>query len=138
MDHTPAAEADAAAPALADLRITVKQQRAKRRGVRRLVQPIVRQDEELNRRCALHDETAVFDNAAFPWVAEVEAEWRLIRAELDRLLARQDELPAFHEVVGDATTVSRDRHWKSFFLLGYGVRFRRSIAQCPETWRILQ
>jgi ornithine lipid ester-linked acyl 2-hydroxylase len=115
-----------------------KQKRAKSRGLWRLVRRAVRRAEELNRNHAVHGERAVFDNAMFPWVAEIEAEWRLVRAELERLLARQEELPAFQEVVSDATQVTRDRHWKTVFLLGYGVRFKRNIARCPETWRILQ
>ncbi len=40
--------------------------------------------------------------------------------------------------MGDATRVTRDRHWKTVFLLGYGVRFERTIARCPETWRVLR
>jgi hypothetical protein len=129
-EGTHAAGATAAGPAAAGVRIATKRKRARRdRGTRGLVKRLVRWAEELNRRCAVHGETAVFDNAAFPWVAEIEAEWRLVRAELDRLLARQKELPAFQEVVSDATQVTRDRHWKTVFLLGYGVRFERNIAR---------
>ena len=118
----------------AGVRIATKQKRAKRRGaVRGVVKRVVRHAERLNRSHAVHGDRAVFDNALFPWVAEIEAEWRLIRAELDRLLARQEELPSFQEVVSDATQVTRDRHWKTVFLLGYGVRFERNIAHCPET-----
>jgi ornithine lipid ester-linked acyl 2-hydroxylase len=122
----------------AGVRIATKQKRAKRRGVRGVVKRVVRHAERLNRSHAVHGDRAVFDNALFPWVAEIEAEWRLIRAELDRLLARQEELPSFQEVVSDATQVTRDRHWKTVFLLDYGVRFERNIAHCPETWRLLQ
>ena len=98
--------------------------------------------ERLNRSHARFGDVPVLDNADFPWVAQVEAQWRPIRAELDRLLQRQAELPAFNDVVGGNSMVShhlrRDRGWKSFFLLGYGHRFQRNIAQCPETWRVLK
>ena len=77
----------------------------------------------------------LFDNAAFPWVAEVEGEWRLIRAELDLVLERQAELPAIHDVVNEFRTITRDK-WKTFFLLGYGAPLKRNIALCPHTWRI--
>jgi beta-hydroxylase len=123
---------------MAGVRVGAKRKRAKRRGARRPLKALVRWAEGLNRRYARHGDVAVFDDATFPWVAEVEAGWRPIRAELDRLLARQEELPAFQEVVGDAARLTRDRHWKTVFLLGYGVRFRRTIAECPETWRILR
>ena len=81
---------------------------------------------------------AVYDNAVFPWVVEIEREWRAIRAELDRVLLRKDELPGFHEIATDVATITRDRGWKTFFLVGFGVRSARNIRQCPETWRIVQ
>jgi ornithine lipid ester-linked acyl 2-hydroxylase len=138
MEDMSEATGPAAGHIAAGVQIATKQKRAKRRGLWRLVRRAVRRAEELNRNHAIHGERAVFDNAMFPWVAEIEAEWRLVRAELDRLLARQEELPAFQEVVGDATQVTRDRRWKTVFLLGYGLRFERNIANCPETWRVLQ
>lgn len=80
----------------------------------------------------------VYDNAVFPWATEIEREWRLIRAELDVLLARKDELPGFHEIVADVGTITQDRGWKTFVLTGYGLRSPRNIQQCPQTWRIAQ
>jgi beta-hydroxylase len=80
----------------------------------------------------------VYDNAAFPWAADVEREWRAIRAELDALLTRRDELPGFHEIARDVRSISSDRNWKTFVMCGYGVKFDAAIAACPQTWRILQ
>jgi beta-hydroxylase len=105
---------------------------------KRLFERLVRRAKRLNRSHAKAGNVAVFDSAAFPWAAEIEREWRLIRAELDRVLERQEELPAFHEVVSEFKTITRDAKWKTFFLLGYGSRSERNIELCPETWRIVQ
>lgn len=105
---------------------------------RRPVERLARWAKRLNATHSKVADISVFDNRDFPWVAEVEREWRLIRAELDRVLQRQAELPAFHDVVNEFRTITRDDHWKTFFLLGYGAPLKRNIALCPETWRILQ
>ena len=94
--------------------------------------------ERLNLRFSKVGNPPVHDNATFPWLAEVEREWPLIRAELDRVLERQAELPAFQAIAADVRTISKDDAWKTFFLVGFGVRSERNIALCPQTWRIVQ
>ena len=64
----------------------------------RIGQAIVDWAERLNFKYAVHGNPPVYDNATFPWVAGIEAEWHLIRTELDRVLTRKDELPGFHEI----------------------------------------
>ena len=99
---------------------------------------IVAKAERLNLSCSKVGNPYVYDNAVFPWVADIEREWLCIRRELDNILERKDELPGFQEIAADVGTISRDRSWKTFLLAGYGICSRRNIAACPETWRILQ
>ena len=80
----------------------------------------------------------IYDNAVFPWTQAIEREWRAIRAELDHVLTRKDDLPGFHELSTDVSVISQDRGWKTFFLCGYGFRSANNIKLCPETWRICQ
>src|SRR5437868_6374230 len=94
--------------------------------------------EAMNLRYSRVGNPPVYDNAVFPWVAEVEAEWRLMRAELDRLLTRKNELPGFHEIAADVRAISADRNWKTFVICGYGLKSDEAVRTCPETWRILQ
>ena len=94
--------------------------------------------EKLNVSCSKVGNPWVYDNAVFPWAAEVEREWPLIRAELDKVLKRKDQLPGFHEISKDVATISQDRDWKTFLLCGYGFKSDNNIRQCPETWRICQ
>ena len=67
--------------------------------VTRILLGIMAWAEQLNRRLSKVGNPCVYDNAQFSWVREIERQWRLIRAELDRLLLRKDELPAFHYIV---------------------------------------
>jgi beta-hydroxylase len=106
--------------------------------VTRLVMRVVAWVERLNLLYARLGNPPVYDNAVFPWAAEIEREWPAIRRELDRILLRQDALPGFHEISTDVSTISQDRGWKTFLLCGYGFRSERAIHQCPETWRIVQ
>ena len=74
----------------------------------------------------------------FPGPSWSRRDWRAIRAELDRVLIRKDDLPGFHELSTDVATISQDRGWKTFLLCGYGFRSQANINHCPQTWRICQ
>ncbi len=104
----------------------------------RVGQAIVDWAERLNLKYSAVGNPPVHDNATFPWAAEIEAEWHLVRAELDRILTRKDELPGFHEIVDEVRSISTDRDWKTFVISGYGTVSEEGIRACPETWRILQ
>lgn len=104
----------------------------------RLLMGIVAWVERVNLKFSKVGNPAVYDHATFPWAREIEREWRAIRAELDRVLVRKDDLPSFHEIAKDVGTITADRGWKTFMLVGFGVRSERNIAACPETWRIVQ
>lgn len=106
--------------------------------ITRLFMAIVAGAERLNLRYSKVGNPPVYHNAVFPWVADIEHEWRAIRTELDRVLVRKSELPTFHEISTDVATISRDDGWKTFLLVGYGVRSERNIGLCPQTWRIVQ
>jgi beta-hydroxylase len=94
--------------------------------------------ERLNLACAKFGNPCVYDNAVFPWVEEIEGEWRKIRGELDHLLIRKDELPNIHDISPDAAAISQDSGWKIFLLIAYGIKSPLNIALCPETWRLAQ
>jgi aspartyl/asparaginyl beta-hydroxylase (cupin superfamily) len=94
--------------------------------------------ERLNLRCARLGNPFVYDNAAFPWAAGIESEWRTIRTELDRVLLRKDEIPNVQDLTVDAAAISRDAGWKIFVLVAYGIKSRPNIELCPETWRIVR
>ena len=106
--------------------------------ITRVFMTIVAFAERLNVACSKVGNPPIYDNAVFPWAKEVEREWPAIRAELDRVLTRKDDLPGFHELSTDVTTISQDKGWKTFFLSGYGFKSTTNIRTCPDTWRICQ
>jgi aspartyl/asparaginyl beta-hydroxylase (cupin superfamily) len=104
----------------------------------RLFMTVVAFAERLNLKLARLGSPCVYDSAAFPWAASVEREWRVIRAELDRVLVRKADLPNVQDITADAAVLSRDSDWKIFPLVAYGIRSQPNIDLCPETWRIVQ
>jgi ornithine lipid ester-linked acyl 2-hydroxylase len=106
--------------------------------VTRCFMRIVSWSERLNLAFSTVGNPPIYDNAVFPWTCLIEKEWCPIRAELGLVLTRKDELPAFHELATDVSTISRDHGWKSFILAAYGFRSANNIGLCPQTWRIRQ
>ncbi|HEX3033575.1 MAG TPA: aspartyl/asparaginyl beta-hydroxylase domain-containing protein [Thermodesulfobacteriota bacterium] len=94
--------------------------------------------ESLNIKYSLVGNPPVYDKATFPWVAEVEKEWKKIRAELEQIMEYREELPSFHEIVTGIKSISQDKNWKTFILVGYGREVEKNCRRCPETARILR
>jgi len=88
-------------------------------------------------RVSVHGDPKVYDNRLFPWAAEVEAEWRLIRQELDQVMQYRDKIPSFHEILKEAGTITADQNWKTFFLAGIGMDCTENARRCPQTMRLL-
>jgi ornithine lipid ester-linked acyl 2-hydroxylase len=106
--------------------------------VTRLFMAIVAFAERLNFRCAKLGNPYVYDCAAFPWAAAIERDWRAMRDELDRVLARKGDLPNVQDITADASAISRDGGWKIFPFTAYGIQSQRNIDLCPRTWRVVQ
>jgi aspartyl/asparaginyl beta-hydroxylase (cupin superfamily) len=102
--------------------------------VTRVFMGVVAFVERLNLTYSKVGNPPIYDNAVFPWTRGIEHEWRAIRAELDHVLTRKDDLPGFHEISTDVSVISQDRGWKTFILCGYGFRSAPNIALCSQTW----
>jgi ornithine lipid ester-linked acyl 2-hydroxylase len=79
-----------------------------------------------------------FDASRFPWIGGIEREWRVIRAELDRVLETRERIPHFHDISPDQYRISHDGEWRTFFLYGYGYEAEENCRRCPETARLLR
>jgi aspartyl/asparaginyl beta-hydroxylase (cupin superfamily) len=66
--------------------------------------------------------TPFLDRSDFAWAGALEDGWRDIRAELDGVLARHNDLPNFQDILRDVAPISRDDRWKTLFFLAYGYR----------------
>ena len=80
-----------------------------------------------------------FETEEFPWVARIEAGWKLIRNELDALMLRRDEIPNFQDVSKAQRALTEGDQWKTFFFSTFGgTKIAENCARCPETVRLLQ
>jgi beta-hydroxylase len=102
------------------------------------IQRLISAVERINARHSCFGNPPVYDTRHFPWVAELEAEWKAIRRELDHVLEDVQRLPAFHEITSEVSPITTDQDWKTFFLAGYGMRSERNARVCPETTRLLR
>ena len=89
-------------------------------------------------RVSVHGDPPIYDSAVFPWAAEVEAGWKRIRAELDQVMQYRDQMPSFHEILKEVSTITTDQNWKTFFLAGIGMNCEENARRCPETMRLLK
>ena len=89
-------------------------------------------------RQSLIGDQPVFDKSVFPWIADLEAGWQAIRAELDDVLQMRDELPSFHSISPDQARISVGDSWKSFGFYVLGDRFEPNCRRCPQTAALLE
>lgn len=82
-------------------------------------------------------DSPIYDTRHFEWVAELEAGWRSIRAELDQVMLHRDRMPSFHEILKEVRTISTDDTWKTFFLVGVGMDCTGNAKRCPQTMQLL-
>jgi beta-hydroxylase len=88
-------------------------------------------------RVSVNGDPPIYDAKAFPWVADVEADWKKIRAELDVVMVYRDQMPSFQDILKEVSTIQTDNDWKTFFLAGIGMDCSENAKRCPETMRLL-
>ena len=88
-------------------------------------------------RVSRHGDPHIYDTKLFPWAAEIEGGWRLIRRELDAVMTFRDQMPSFQDILKEVGAIQSDNQWKTFFLAGIGMDCAQNAARCPETMRLL-
>lgn len=78
-----------------------------------------------------------FAPSQFSWRTHLEANWQLIRAELQRVLEHHEDLPHFQDISPDQQHLARDRKWKTFFFFAYGLRSEANLSRCPRTAELI-
>jgi aspartyl/asparaginyl beta-hydroxylase (cupin superfamily) len=94
--------------------------------------------ERVVARHSLFPDKPTYDTALFPWVADVERAWPKVRAELDAVMPRREQMPAFQDILKEVELIQRDDQWKTFFLSGIGMDCSENARHCPETMRVLR
>lgn len=80
----------------------------------------------------------LLDPNEFAWGEKLEENWLPIRKELDRILAYKDLIPSFQDISEDQKSISKDEHWKTFFLYGFGYKAQKNCELCPETTLLIE
>lgn len=86
---------------------------------------------------SIHGDPHIYDAGLFPWAAEIEKEWALVRRELDAVMRYRDQMPSFQEILSVVSAIQTDDNWKTFFLAGIGMDCSENAKRCPETMRLL-
>jgi ornithine lipid ester-linked acyl 2-hydroxylase len=89
-------------------------------------------------RASVLPEQPFYDPAGFPWVRDLEANWKVMRRELDEVLTHHQDLPNFQDISTDQAMLTDDDRWKTYFFYGYGFKSEPNCARCPETTRLLE
>jgi beta-hydroxylase len=80
---------------------------------------------------------AIFDPREFPWAADLESNFDVVRAELAGVLKCRDALPSLHEIQREQYRISADEKWKAFVLCGWGFQAEEGARLCPQTYRLV-
>lgn len=79
-----------------------------------------------------------FTNDQFPWSYELEANWKVIREELDQVMLNVDDLPNFHDISPRQINIAGDDLWKTYFFWAFGFQSKTNCDRCPETVKLLK
>lgn len=94
--------------------------------------------ERSNVKYSKHGNPPIYKTETFPWALELEKNWKVIREELDGVMERREELPSFHDIMPQVTTITSDNQWKTYFLAGYGLESEENSKRCPKTTELLK
>lgn len=83
-------------------------------------------------------DSVFFKNEQFPWSYELEANWKVIRAELDEVMQHTDALPNFHDISPRQQRIAGDDLWKTFFFCAFGFKAQKNCDRCPETAKLIE
>jgi ornithine lipid ester-linked acyl 2-hydroxylase len=98
----------------------------------------VKKIEALVPKYSLVGDSVFFSKDYFPWAEELEANWQVIRQELDQIMVYADALPNFQDISPRQNRISPDNLWKTFFFCAFGYRSQTNCDRCPETAKLLQ
>jgi ornithine lipid ester-linked acyl 2-hydroxylase len=103
----------------------------------RIGKRVLRAVDQFFDRHSLIPVTPFLDANLFPQLVDVQARWPEISAELEQVLRKRDEIPAFHQLSPDQVRISRGDAWKTFAFRVFSRRVDANCEQCPVTARLL-
>ncbi|HEU5136501.1 MAG TPA: aspartyl/asparaginyl beta-hydroxylase domain-containing protein [Steroidobacteraceae bacterium] len=88
--------------------------------------------------CSRDGRKTFFEADAFSWTRAIEAGTPEIRRELDQLLLKRMEIPAFRDVSENQKYLAPPEQWQTYFLYMYGRPVPENCVRCPNTNRLLK
>lgn len=77
----------------------------------------------------------------YPELLAIDAQYAVIQAEMENLLAKRQTIPRFHEVDSLQNRISAEKdpnkNWRTFYLYCYGEKPQQNRALCPKTTALL-
>ena len=98
----------------------------------------LRKLEDMIAGASIYGRPPVFNTDDFPWAAELEANWEVIRREAEHIVALRDQIPNFQDISKDQKSITNDDKWKTFFFYGMTHKAEKNCQRCPETTRLLE
>ncbi|BAC89045.1 aspartyl/asparaginyl beta-hydroxylase domain-containing protein [Gloeobacter violaceus] len=99
--------------------------------------PLLELQNNLIQRYSPDADARFFDPEQFPWVAELEAHWKVMRRDLDEALMVQEKIPHFADLSPRFSGMAESR-WKSLVFYFYGRRVAANCDRFPATDALLQ
>jgi len=81
--------------------------------------------------------TPILDAALLPWTARLQADWKIVQAECDILLAERNAIPPLGQIASYHRRIAPDDKWRSFFFEAHGYEVVTNRKRCPNTAAIL-
>ncbi|MEL6319953.1 MAG: aspartyl/asparaginyl beta-hydroxylase domain-containing protein, partial [Cyanobacteria bacterium J06626_14] len=107
--------------------------------VRKIVNtPAIKTLENMVPEYSLVGESTFFSNDQFPWAYELEANWTVIRDELEGVFQHVQDLPNFQDIMPRQQRISPDDGWKTYYFCAFGFIAKKNCERCPETWKLLK
>jgi beta-hydroxylase len=110
----------------------------RREKVKMFGRDLLRLLDRLYSRQSLVPDAPFIPNRHFPFIAEFEANWREIRAELEVILRERESIPFFDKISPDQARISHSQKWRTFFLWGLNEEVVGNTARCPKTAALLR
>ncbi len=98
---------------------------------------LVRYLESLVPKYSKVGDAVFFSNDQFPWADHLEANWQVIRQELDQVMPDAEALPNFQDISPRQGNIADDDRWKTFFFCAFGYKSQKNCERCPETIKLL-
>lgn len=83
-------------------------------------------------------DSVFFSKDQFPWAEELEANWQVIRQELDQVMQHAEELPNFQDISPRQAGIANDNLWKTYFFYAFGFKAQGNCDRCPKTTQLLK